>query len=530
MDRNGILTFLFLLLLSTSLVFARQDGETRSYAPSPDHPVVFKKDTLFYLHAGFGPFSPDERMRIIQSRINTLALLDDLETDSLVIVENVENYELRYKGKIIIVATPADAEAMEMSTADVAAYYKEKIGEALQTDLQLDHLWKILMEAGLTILVVVLFYLLIKYVNKLFRLLFTKLVRNREKYLRGIRFRNYEFISAEQELVLVKRVFNLIKWLLIILLVYASLPVLFSIFPETKGIAKTLFGYIWRPFKSIFAGIWGYFPNIISIAIVLFITHYVIRFLKFLSEEVQSEKLLIPGFYPDWATPTFNIFRFLLYAFALVIIFPYLPGSNSPIFQGVSVFLGLLISLGSTSAISNLIAGLVITYMRAFKIGDRVKIGDTVGDVLEKTALVTRLRTIKNETITIPNSSILTGQTVNYSNSADEFNLILHTSVTIGYDVPWRKVHEMLIQAARKTHAIQDDPAPFVLQTSLDDSYVSYQLNVYTAQPKESALIYSELHQNIQDVFNENGVEIMSPQYEAHRDGNAPAMPKKEPS
>ena len=208
-----------------------------------------------------------------------------------------------------------------------------------------------------------------------------------------------------------------------------------------------------------------------------------------------------------------------------VLIFPYLPGSDSTIFTGVSVIIGILFSFGSSSAIANVIAGLVITYMRPFKIGDRIKIGEVTGDIIEKTLLVTRVRTIKNEVITIPNSSVLTGNTTNFSIEANEKGLIIHSTVTIGYDVSWKGIHEALIEAASRTDFIINDPKPFVLQTSLDDFYVSYQINAYTHYASKQALIYSHLHQNIQDVFNERGIEILSPHYRAARDGNMSSIP-----
>ena len=233
-----------------------------------------------------------------------------------------------------------------------------------------------------------------------------------------------------------------------------------------------------------------------------------------------------PGFYPEWADPTYKIVRFLVLAFSAIVIFPYLPGADSPIFQGVSVFLGVLFSLGSTSAIANVVAGVVLTYMRPFKIGDRVKIADTTGDIIEKTLLVTRVRTIKNVDVTIPNAMVLGSHIINFSSSAKDAGLILHTGVTIGYDVPWRKVHDLLIAAARATPGILKQPGPFVLQTGLDDSYVSYELNAYTDQPNIMANTYSELHQSIQDKFNEARVEILSPRYSALRDGNRSTVPE----
>jgi small-conductance mechanosensitive channel len=211
----------------------------------------------------------------------------------------------------------------------------------------------------------------------------------------------------------------------------------------------------------------------------------------------------------------------------MVLIFPYLPGSGSPAFQGISVFIGILFSLGSSSAIANMVAGMVITYMRPFRIGDRVKIGDITGDIVEKTTLVTRIRTVKNEDVTVPNSAVLSSSTINYSThaSAPEYGLIIHTTVTIGYDVPWKEVHQALIEAALRSELILKNPMPFVLQTSLDDFYVSYQVNGYTKEANNLASIYSQLHQNIQDCFNEVGIEIMSPHYRSLRDGNMTTTP-----
>ncbi|TNF43267.1 MAG: mechanosensitive ion channel family protein, partial [Cytophagales bacterium] len=261
------------------------------------------------------------------------------------------------------------------------------------------------------------------------------------------------------------------------------------------------------------------------ILVIIIFMRYLIRFVRFIFREIELERLQVAGFHPDWAMPTYNIVRFLLLAFTLVLIFPYLPGSDSPIFKGVSVFVGVIFSLGSSSAITNMIAGLVITYMRPFKPGDRIKIADVQGDVVEKTILVTRIKTPKNEIITIPNSSVLTGNTINYSLQAEGQGLILYTSVTLGYDIPWRKIHETLIEAALATEYIEKDPKPFVLQTSLDDFYVSYQINAYTKQPNKQAIIYSHLHQNIQDCCQKYGIEIMSPHYRANRDGSDSTIP-----
>jgi small-conductance mechanosensitive channel len=347
----------------------------------------------------------------------------------------------------------------------------------------------------------------------------------KEKWLKKLAYKDYTFLNEEQEYQIILFITKLLRWFVYIVLIYISLSVIFSIFPFTRGWADKLIQLILSPLKSIFVSIWKYLPNLFSILAIYFVMKYFIKFVKYIFTEIDSEKLKLSGFHADWAMPTFSIVKFLLYAFMFVLIFPFLPGSDSNIFKGVSVFIGVLFSLGSTSAIANVVAGLVITYMRPFKVSDRIKIGDITGDVIEKTLLVTRLRTPKNEEVTIPNSSVLSGNTINYSTMARTKGLIIHTTVTIGYDVPWRNMHQALLNAADRTEMLQKEPKPFVLQTSLDDFYVSYQINGYTRETNRFNRIYSSLHQNIQDCCNEMGIEIMSPHYRAHRDGNNSTIP-----
>jgi small-conductance mechanosensitive channel len=318
---------------------------------------------------------------------------------------------------------------------------------------------------------------------------------------------------------------KILKWLVVLSTVYIALPILFGIFPWTKNMAQTLFGFVLNPLKDIGLSLWVFLPNLITIVVIVIVFRYVLKGLYFLKSEIQEENLKLPGFYSDWASPTYQIIKVLVFAFMIIVIFPYLPGSDSPVFQGVSVFLGFLFTFGSAGSLSNVIAGLVLTYMRLFKIGDRVMIGGISGDVIEKNMLVTRVRTTKNEIISIPNSTVMNSHTINYSSDATEKGLIMHSTVTIGYDVPWRDMHQVLIAAALQTPLILKEPAPFVLQTSLDDFYVSYQINAYTRESNKQAMIYSELHQNIQDLCNKAGIEIMSPHYRAARDGNQSTIP-----
>jgi small-conductance mechanosensitive channel len=213
--------------------------------------------------------------------------------------------------------------------------------------------------------------------------------------------------------------------------------------------------------------------------------------------------------------------RFAIFVLALVAIFPYLPGSSSPAFQTISVFLGVVFSLGSSSLVANTVSGTILTYMRALRVGDRVKIQDSYGDVIERTLLVTRIRTVQNEIVTIPNSVLLNGQIINYSTMAEEGRLILRSSVTIGYDAPWPKVHAALLEAARRTPLALADPAPFVLQTALNDYNVAYVLNIHVRDAAWTQFILSDLNQRIQDTFAEANIEILSPMYNTIRQSRA---------
>lgn len=311
---------------------------------------------------------------------------------------------------------------------------------------------------------------------------------------------------------------------------YLTATLVFDQFTVTAAWSHVLWGYIVFPLAEMYRQFVEYLPNLFTVFFILLVVRYLLKLVRFLFYEAEQGSIVIPGFHPEWAEPTYQISRFLIFVFTAVVVFPYLPGSNSPFFQGISVFVGVLLSFGSSSAISNIVSGTVLTYMRPFKRGDVVCIGETTGEVIEKSLLVTRVRTPKNVDVTIPNSAVLSGQIRNYSALTGGPGLILNTTVTIGYDVPWRQVHDLLIAAAKKSEGIRATPEPFVLQTSLNDSHVSYELNAFTDVPVVMPRLYSELHRNIQDAFAAAGVEIMSPLYAAVRDGNPstlPAAPKR---
>ncbi len=485
----------------------------------------FFTDTLFVIYSKQGSFSPKDRAEALTGRIKDLADVLVFSADSLKLVEAENTIDLVYGEDIIMSVSENDALWENETKQEAAKKYKAIISNAVINYRSETSFATLAKEIGLALLIILIIVVLIFYIGKLFAYSSKKIRGEEGRRINGIKIKSYVLFDSKQQVNAFLWVNNILKWFVILLSVYVALPILFGIFPWTKDFAEVLFGYILKPVQRIFAGLWNYLPNLITIIVVIIFFRYVLKGIHFLKTEIERGNLHLNGFYPDWANPTYQIIRILIYAFMMVVIFPYLPGSDSEIFKGVTVFLGFLFTFGSAGSLSNIVSGLILTYMRLFRIGDRVKFGDVVGDVIEKSLLVTRIRTIKNEIISIPNSTIMNSHTINYSSDAPVNGLIVHTTVTIGYDVPWRDMHKVLIEAAMKTKLILRKPEPFVLQTSLDDFYVSYQINGYIKEPNKQAVIYSDLHQNIQDVCNEHGIEILSPHYRAARDGNATTIP-----
>ncbi|MFD2938909.1 mechanosensitive ion channel family protein [Flavobacterium notoginsengisoli] len=522
-----LLTF-FLVLFSCSMLSQSRNLKISdtSTVKLKGYPVSPFKDTLFYVYNNVGSFPAKERAEYIANKIRRLYNESFFEKDSLKVVPSDVSTDIVYKNDLVLMSVlESDAKAENQTVSFIANRNLKIIKSAII--YQNENYSQLPKRFGYTALLVLIIGLILFLVNNVFRLIKKYIVKNKEKYFKGVNYNTVKILSPDKQLFLFLRFFGFIRILTLILIVYLSLPILFSIFPATKEYTTTLLRWILTPAKSALMGFVGFLPSLFTIIVIIIIFKYSLKIIKFFFDEIKSENIKIDGFYSDWALPTFNVIRLLMYAFMLVVIFPYLPGSDSAIFKGVSVFVGVLFSLGSSNAIANMVAGLVITYMRPFKIGDYIKIGDVSGEVVEKTALVTRIRTPKFEDITIPNATVLSSTSTNYSANTKQSTsgLLIHTTVTIGYDVPWKEIYAALVEAALNTEMTEKEPKPFVLQTSLDDFYVSYQINVYTKEPTKQPRIYSSLHQNIQDSFNAAGIEIMSPHYNAIRDGNTTTIP-----
>lgn len=527
-------TLLVFLFLGVQL-FAQETDSVQNAVSQPSKftandygYVIFNEDTLFILKTNLGPFAPKERAGLINQRLAQLHRENLVLADSFRVAD-VELYSvMTYNDSPIMSVSDADARLANTNRHDLIIKYRETLQKAVEDDLKTKSVWFWVLRVFYTLLTFLGLFLIFYLVNRLFKWIDNKVLHYQKlinakftSFLRYLTPRGPEYFVS-----FLLKVLKVVVWVLILFL---YLPLLFGFLPWTKGLVNDFYAFISIPIKQIFHGLWIFISEkLIYIVLIFYISKYLLRVISYVSAELESGKLKIKGFHKDWAKPTYNIVRILVFAFTLVFMFPFLPGSGSDAFKGVSIFLGVLFSLGSTSAIANIVAGIVITYMRPFQLGDRVKIGDIVGDVVEKNLLVTRLKTTKNEDITIPNATIINTHLWNYSKNASKIGIILHTSVTIGYDVPHQVVNDLLLKAAKNTPNLTRDFKPFVLQKSLSDFYIEYELNVYTKQPNKMMQFYSDLHKSILDEFNKAGVEIMSPHYTAYRDGNASTIPQTE--
>jgi small-conductance mechanosensitive channel len=480
---------------------------------TPGAPVIIDDQKLYTFYTARGGVSINDRAGNTERKIQELGKTWSVKPDSIYLLrfEDGNQIDIMYGGKVITSVIHDDALWMDTNIDSLAETQRAMIIEAVKSLQKKHSLLQVLKRIGLFVLVIAIQAGLIFATNKLYRKSKRRIIRKARSKFKPVVIRNYEFLTVKREIRMLIFAYNILRYVLILIQLLITIPILFSIFPHTKDLAMIIFGYILTPVKSIFAAIVTYIPNLFYIVAIYYSIKYLIKGVNFLANEIQNERLKIPGFYPDWAIPTYHIIRFLLYAFMIAMIYQYLPGSSSGVFQSISVFVGLIISLGSTAFIGNIIAGLVITYMRPFSIGDRIKLNDTTGNVVEKSLFVTRIKTPKNEIITIPNSFILSSQTTNYSVSAKNYGLIVHSDVSIGYEVPWQKAHECLLKAAKATTGIIRDKAPFVLDLGLENYYNLYQINVYIADANKIPVVITELNSRIQDIFLEEGIDIESP-------------------
>jgi len=489
-------------------------------------PVVLDGRTVTVVYVAKDSMSAADRAKAIAKR------LEEVAEDRSVPPDTIKSEELSGHGivvfarnTVLMAVSDADAAAAHLSKPELAAQIVASMRDAViqyRQDWSVKNVVKYILYAlaATAVLVALLFGLAsLHRITRRHLLAWTKALRLKNRAFSAV-------ITTRRVAAVLLTAQGALRWLVVVLLLQAYVSALFGIFPNTAGLVVSFYGWLLAPLQVLWSEFVAYLPNLFFVVVISFITFYVLKLNRLIFLEIGEGKLTISGFDADWAEPTSKLVSIVIFSLAMVVVFPYLPGSSSPAFKGISILFGVLLSFGSGSAVANIISGAVLTYMRPYHVGDRVKIADTVGDVAEKGLLVTRVRTIKNVFITIPNAAILSAHILNYSTSARDVGLIVNSSVTIGYDAPWRQIHELLIAAAAATPGTLNHPRPFVFQTALNDFYVSYQINVYTADANHMDDIASALHQNIQDQFNAAGVEIMSPHYASLRDGNTIAIPE----
>lgn len=489
-------------------------------------PVVLDGKEVFRVRQGIpGIASAEERARLITRRLEQVAA-DPAITPDMIRVEDKDNASVVIAGETILM-TVREGDRTNNLTHQAAAKKAAELIQAAVIQYRHDRSARqIIQGIALAILSTIILIIFLILVQRLSSRLLIRIRAARQADRLNFRIQDFQVLSSNASGYLLSGLLSLLRLVLILGAFYVYIPFLLSQFPATRAIGQSVLSDIANRINQAAIAVVHYLPNLIIILIIGFITDYVIRFAELVISELGRDDVY-PWFYPEWVEPTKRLATFLLVAIALIIAAPFLPGFDSPAFQGISLFLGALFTLGSSSAVANAIAGIILIYTRAFRIGDIIRIGETTGKVIEKSLFVTRLFTFKHEVITIPNASVLNNNVLNF-NAAPRLTasyLVLYTKVTLGYDLPWRKVHDVLIQAALATPGIVAEPQPFVLQTALNDFNVSYEINAFTDRPDILPIVYSELHQNIQDYCNQAGIEILSPTYTSLRDGNHTTIP-----
>jgi small-conductance mechanosensitive channel len=511
-------------LILTPQLPSQSQAQPETIASTPQAAVTVKGKTLFTVQ-GVLSFTAQARAAAISTRIEKISKDVMFNPQSISVSDAEGSSDILAADLVVMSVTDQDAKASGKTRQALAREDALRIATVL-TALRKEYSAKSLIFGGVyAFLTTAALVLVFRLLSMLFPKLYRRLDTWRATRIPSLRIQQFELLPADRIADFAIGLGKALRLAIVLVSLYFYVSLVLGFFPWTQGYAQILFGYMLSPLKLVGNAAIAYLPNVFFIAVIALVSYYIIKAVRIIFTEIGKGTITLPDFYAEWAEPTYKIVRVLILALTAIVVFPYLPGSKSPAFQGISIFLGVLVSLGSTSAVANVVAGVILTYMRAFKIGDRVKIADTIGDVLEKTLLVTRIRTIKNVEITIANAMVLNSHIINFSASAQQEGLILHTTVTIGYDAPWRTVHQLLIDAALACENILQKPSPFVFQTVLDDFYVHYEINAYTDKPSRMAKTYADLHQLIQDRFNEAGVEIMSSHYSNVRDGNRTTIP-----
>jgi len=467
-----------------------------------------------------------QRAERIAARIAALA--DDPESDvSKLRIEPAGMARSILHGNTTIVAvTEPDAALTGLDVDTVALAYSTRIGEAV-TQYRAEREPGNLRNSALRVAgAVAAAALVVAFLLWALRAVDRALDRRVRDRIQTVGIQSFEIVRAERIRGAISGTISFLRVALVAVAAFVALDYGLLQFPWTRQAALELLSAILAPLRATGAGLLAQIPNVAFLAVLAVAVRFLLKLLRLFFEAIGKGQVAWRDFEPEWAEPTYKLLRLVIVGFALIVAYPYIPGSGSDAFKGISIFVGVVFSLASTTAISNLIAGYALIYRRAFKVGDRIRVGETMGVVVRSRLQVTHLRTVKNEEVIVPNASLLNGTIVNYSTLAAGEGLVVSVEAGIGYETPWRQVEAMLLLAAERTEGVLREPAPFVWHLALGDFCVNYELNACIADALAAPAVRTALSRNVLDVFNEYGVQIMTPAYRA--DPEEPKIVRRE--
>ena len=514
---------------SARVVLAPEPAASETLArASASVPVFLGGKSVFVVRSSRDGLGPEERAAAIRRRLDAAVRDVDTRADSVRLRRAPEGIEVRLGNHMLWVITPGDVAGSSVSElAQTVNELPSRITRGVLRERSerspMGTLIAVLIALGLTLAAVVV----VKLLGAASRRWRAFLDRVLPRYLSGIRIGTFEVLTQRQLTGVVGGVLGRLGLVVGLILFYVYLTAIFSLFPWSQGWSHQLLELARQELVGAGIALGKAMPGLLAIAFIFVLFRWLTRLSDRFFDAVDSGAVKVAWMHHDVARPTKRLVGILLWVTAVAIAYPYIPGSQSKAVQGISILLGVMVSIGSSGFVGNIISGIVLTYARSFRAGDRVKIGEHVGDVVNLGFFATKLRSPRNEEITLPNGQVASQPIVNYTRLGEDSGLVLHTEVTIGYDADWRAVHALLIEAASRVEGVEHEPAPWVFQRSLNDSHITYEICCVTRRSHDQLLLYSLLHAEIQDAFARAGMEILSPAYHALRDANAPVLPKE---
>ena len=475
--------------------------------------VIFNREIATLRASNFGEL-PEMRARFAKARIKEL--LDNPGQHAVEIKPIPQGLAIQIDGRLAFIIMPGDVDPETGESTEAAAQNAvKKLEIAIDETEESRNISRILQSVGLAALGTILFYFVLWGAHRSRRFLQNRLTVATQRLSERAKISGVPLFRMDRVLTLVQGAVSLLFWGFSLVLTYIWVGYTLSRFPHTRQWGEILNTFILDVVFNIISAILGALPDLFIALLIFLLARLVVRLLHSFFDMVQNQQVQLSWLDAELATPTRRIANIIIWLFALAMAYPYLPGAHTEALKGVTLLVGLMVSLGASGLVGQAVSGLILTYTRVFRHGEYVRVADNEGTVMETGMFATRIRTGMGEELMVPNSLILSNITRNYSRAVQGSGFIVSTTVTIGYDTPWRQVHAMLLEAAKRTYGVLQEPAPRVYQIALSDFYPEYRLvcQAVPLDPRSRAEVMTTLHANIQDVFNEYGVQIMSPHY-----------------